>query len=145
MMSARTPAPRPDPLASSVEWTLGQARLVGTIIYDLVLPNLPPIKRGAAEHLLRRISRSRIFDETMLNDLGALIALVERESEAGTHRGWQADAHHIRSGWPVIQRDARAEALASSATALRDLRMGIEAVLDVVEAARVRDRLLAQD
>ena len=144
-MPVKTPAARPDPLASSVEWTLGQARVVGTILYDAVIPHLPPLKRGAAEHVARRITRSRIFEETMLHDLDALIALVEREAETGTHRGWQADEHHIRGGWPLIHRDERAEALARSAAELRGLHDGIAGVLDAVEAERVRNRLFTDD
>jgi hypothetical protein len=135
----------PDSLTSAVERGLGQARVVRSMLYDSVIPHLPNLKRGAAEHIARRINRGSIFDETMLHDLGALIALVEREAEAGTHRGWQADENHIEGGRPLIHRDERAEALASSTIHLRGFHEGIAAVLDTVEAERVRQRLLADE
>lgn len=85
---------------------------------------------------------SRIFASETLHDLDALIAQLEREAEAGTRTGWEADEAHTRGGWPTIWRDERAASLSASAAELRRFRMSMTAILDALEAERVAHRLM---
>ncbi len=80
----------------------------------------------------------------MLHDLDALISLVERDVEADSHRGWEADDNHIHGGWPTIYRDERASALSWGASGLRRFHSDIAAVLNAAQAERVTDRLIAE-
>ncbi|EAR51818.1 hypothetical protein OG2516_15994 [Oceanicola granulosus HTCC2516] len=141
-MLAQPFAAGPGQLAAAVEQALDQARAIRAMLYDTVIPHLPPLRRGAAEHIIRCIDRGSIFLEKMLHDLDALIALVEREAEAGTRHGWQADDNHVRGGWPTLHRDERASALSWSASELSRFHGAIAAVLDAAKAERATTRLL---
>lgn len=144
-MPAGTFSADPGRFTTAVEQALGQARTIRAMVYDTVIPHLPPLRRGAAEHIIRLIDRRRIFNEATLHDLDALITLVEREAEVGTHYGWQADDDHVRGGWPTVHRDERASALSSSASELGRFHRAIAAVLDAAEAERAANRLLAEE
>ena len=134
-----------DRFTGLVEIALGQSRVIHAMLQDVVVPHLPPLRRGIAEEVARRVDRGRIFDQEMLHDLEALIVFIEREAEFGVHHGWKADACHIRGGWPTIWRDGRSTDLVRSCGELRGLRVAIAAVLDAVEAERVANRLSAGD
>lgn len=131
--------------ANLVEAVLAQSRSIRAMLLDEVVPHLPPVRRGAAEHVARRLIPSRIFASETLHDLDALIAQLEREAEAGTYAGWEADDAHSRGGWPTIWRDVRAASLTASAAELQRFRMSITAVLDALEAERIANRLMDRD
>ena len=76
-----TSIPAPDRFTALVEAALGQARIVRSMIHDMVIPHLAPLKRGAAEHIARSIDRSRIFCPEMVHDLEALLTFLEREAD----------------------------------------------------------------
>lgn len=135
----------PTRLTGLVEAALGQSRTIRAMLHDQVIPHLPPLRRGAAEHVARQLAPSQIFRTELLHDLDALISLSEREAEAGTHVGWEADECHTRGGWPTLWRDERAAALAASAAELRRFRNSITTVLDALEAERLTNRLMADD
>lgn len=131
-------APLPAP-AGLVLPALCQARTVRQMLHDHVVPHLPPLRRGAAEHLANQLSASRILRAELLHDLDALISLVESEAERGTWMGWESDEAHSRGGWTTIWRDERAICLAASTAELRTLRATITAVLDWCEAMCLAD------
>nr|WP_111297749.1 hypothetical protein [Paracoccus saliphilus] len=141
-MTDMAPATR---FTSRVEAVLGQSRSIRAMLQDEVVPHLPPARRGAAEHIARRLVPSRIFTSETLHDLDALIAQLEREAEAGTYAGWEADDGHSRGGWPTVWRDQPATSLNASAAELRRFRMSITTVLDALEAERVANRLIDND
>lgn len=125
------------PLAGLVMAALFQARTAREMLHQDVVPHLPPLRRGAAEHVAKQLSAQRILRAELLHDLDALIALVEREAERGTWTGWEADEAHTRGGWTTIWRDERASSLAAAAGELRALRASIAAILDWREAMRL--------
>lgn len=134
--SAALPAP-----AGLVLPALCQARTVREMLRDQVVPHLPPLRRGAAEHLAKQLSMSRILRAELLHDLDALISLVESEADRGTWMGWEADEAHSRGGWTTIWRDERAICLATSAGELRALRTSVAAVLDWQNTLRLTARM----
>ncbi|MGZ3215813.1 hypothetical protein [Paracoccus sp. T5] len=141
-MNDMAPATR---FTSRVEAVLGQSRSIRAMLLDEVVPHLAPARRAAAEHVARRLIPSRIFASETLHDLEALIAQLEREAEAGTYAGWEADDGHTRGGWPTTWRDERAASLTASAVELRRFRMSITTVLDALEAERIANRLMDRD
>lgn len=135
-------APLPAP-SGLVLAALQQSRTVREMLRDQVVPHLPPLRRGAADHVARQLASNRILRDELLHDLDALIALVESEAERGTWTGWEADEGHTRGGWTTIWRDERAIILGASATELRALRAAVAAILDLREAVRLTERLTA--
>ena len=144
-MSTTVPIPAaPDRLTALVEAALGQSREVRTAVQVRTLPHLPPTRRGAAEHLVRRIDRGQLFDVHALHDLEALIHQLERLVEEKTREVFRPNECDPSQGHVERVRDAAATALAEAAGELRILHRGIAAVLNAVEALRIANRVAGE-
>lgn len=144
-MTPESPSPAgPDRLTVLVETVLGQSRAVRTVLLDVVRPRLPPIGRGAAEHLVRRIDRGQLLDREALHDLEALLDRLERLVGQGTRQVWRPNECDPSHGHVEHVRDAAATALGAAVDELRLLHRGIAAVQDALEAQRIANRLAAR-
>ncbi|WP_209427471.1 hypothetical protein [Pararhodobacter sp. SW119] len=130
-----------DDLRKSAAEAFGLARTVRDQLIGTVVPALPPARRTFAEWLGRKLENGAFFEESMVRDIDAFIAEIERLFAAGTHIGWEADAHHVRGGYPVVYLDDRARALEPVVDDLRLLRTAIVRVLDTARAASIAGSL----
>lgn len=121
---------------------LGQARIVHDQISTTVIPSLPPQRRLFAQEVANRLSKGNFFDEAVLRDLEALIAVFEREVVDGTEMVWISDEYHSDGGHYTRHLDCRAEVLASVVNDLRDLHQTICDVFDALKAAQLFDTLM---
>ena len=142
---ADTPIPPAyDRLTGLVEAALGQSRVVRPALHSRVIPHLPPIRRGPAEHVIRRIDRSGLFEPTALADLEALLVQVECAVEQGTRDVFRANECDPGHGHVERERTPAVTELAAAAVDLRDLHRRIGAALDAVEAVRIANRLAGE-
>ena len=133
--AGQAPMPPHAPMAADEEPTLAALALgvaqsmrdARRMLDETIVPVLPPARRAFAQDIARRLSRMAMPTERLVQDLDALLAMLDREVQARTHHGWEADEHHVRGGWPTIHRDADGEALACGADALRRLHRAITA------------------
>jgi len=120
---------------------LAQARIVSDALHEDVVPRVPSVQRTFPNAIARRIGSGHIFDQRFVDDLRALAANLERQVEIGTHRGWQADEHHVRGGYETIHREDGIARLESAVADIETLAEAISATLCAVEAARIVDDL----
>ena len=110
-----------------------QAHIAEIALHDAVLPSLPASQRAFPASLARRLERREFLDDEFLRDLEALLDMLERHVEAGTHLGWEADENHVRGGYETIARDPGIETLPG---ALRELDLLHDTVLAALSGAR---------
>jgi hypothetical protein len=121
---------------------VSQAHAAEGAIEALVIPRLPPQKRGFAVDLPRRMPGMSMFRDGFVGDLEAFMAILEDRIAAGTSIHWQADEHHIDGGYGITTRDPDAKALGAAVDDLATLRDGRVAALSAARAVRELDRLL---
>ncbi|MEQ5829469.1 hypothetical protein J3456_19180 [Sulfitobacter sp. NFXS29] len=118
-----------------------QSRETAHVLRQIVIPTLPPVKRTFPDRLIRRIEVGHIFNETLIQDLEVLAALIDSMIAKGTHFGWQADEHHVRGGYEVTFVEDDALDLASARREVDALTSAIARTLDAVRAGRVAEEL----
>lgn len=131
-------------LVDLIAGAVGYARLAQEMVFDVVIPLLPPQRRGIAEDIQRRLGGDHFIGEPFLRDLTALMNFLEREVAQGIHLDWIADEHNVHGGHHVRHLDDRAFALSNASIHLFDLRQAIEAVLDFTKAARLAEALIEE-
>lgn len=123
------------------------ARVAAAHLREIAVPALPPARRLQAEDVACRLGGALRPSERLLDDLDALMAMLAREAEAGTHHSWQADEHHVRGGWPVVDHEPAAAALLAGCRNVRAVRDAAAEVLDIARAdellVALRSRLTA--
>lgn len=100
-----------------------RSRLVVSLMYETVIPFLPPAGRAAARLLTRRIERDDLFNETLLGDLEALSNRLEGIVSAGTYLDWEPADGHSRGGSEVVR---QAPGIAALALALEEVWIGMQ-------------------
>ena len=135
----------PDRVTALVERSLNQSRLAREVIHETVLPALPPARRLGAERLLRGLDSKMSLREALLEELAALIRLVESEIAAGSQDVFRSSECDPSHGHVETLRDDRAEALAGALPILRDLRAAMADALDAVEALRLTGRIIGSE
>lgn len=120
----------------------GLARRAREQLCDTVIPALPPARRSFAACLGRKLEHATFADESLLYDLDAFIAELERLVMSGTHIGWEADEHHVGGGYEVVYLDESARTLGQSLVALRRLRAAVTQFLDMARAAAIARSLV---
>ena len=82
-------------VSSLVAEALSQARVASAAIEDRVVPRLPPLKRGPAIDVLRRLESMSMFSDRFVRDLESFIVALDECIDAGTTLHWHADEYHI--------------------------------------------------
>ena len=121
---------------------VAQARLAQNQLCDVVVPMLPPQRRGLAEQIKRGLRGDGLLTESFLHDLAALVDFLERDAARGIQTGWVADEHDVHGGHHVRHYDTRAHALSCAADHLDLLHEAISDVLDFARAGRLVEGLM---
>ncbi len=133
-----------DQIALLAGAAFGQGRIVLMRLDDTVLPALAPTQRTFVGNLSRRIERDKIFQETFLRDLEAIIALIQQLIVDGTTAGWEADEYDVHGGREILYLDDRARALDPVMRELQELWAAVAATLDATKADAVAVQLVSE-
>jgi hypothetical protein len=120
---------------------VGYARLSRETVFDIVIPLLPPQRRGLAEEVQRRLAGDHFISEPFLRELAALVDFLEREIANGTQHGWIADEHDVNGGHSIKRVSDHALALLGASDHLIDLQRAISEVLNYAKAGRLAETL----
>ncbi|WP_281968661.1 hypothetical protein [Roseovarius nanhaiticus] len=129
---------------SMVAYAIRKARLANEMVISVVVPLLPPLRRGIAEDIGRRLDGNHFISEAFLRDLTALIDFLAREIAHGTQCAWVADEHDVSGGHDVMHRDDRALALSKASIDLVYLHNAIADVLDFEKAERIAGAVIRE-
>ncbi len=130
-------------MISLIADAVGYARLSQKTVFDIVIPLLPPQRRGLAEDIQRKLAGDHFISEPFLRDLAALVDFLGREIANGTQQGWIADEHDVNGGRHVRQFSDHAFALIGASDQLIDLHRAISDVLNHAKAERLAETLFA--
>ncbi|MGJ8543799.1 MAG: hypothetical protein ACSHWZ_00035 [Sulfitobacter sp.] len=128
-------------MISLIADAVGYARLSQETVFEIVIPLLPPQRRGLAEDIQRMLAGDHFISEAFLRDLAALVDFLGREIANGTQHGWIADEHDVNGGRPVKQFSDHALALIGASDHLIDLHRAISDVLNYAKAGRLAETL----
>jgi hypothetical protein len=132
----------PEVIACYVARTLSQARSARKCIEATVIPHIPPLHRGFAIDILRRINGTTVLEEHFLRDIEIFIENLESRVRDGTTAYWQGDDHHIDGGYEVVMRDDNARALSTAVQKLGVFRDSLVTAMAAIEAVRAVEDLL---
>lgn len=143
-VKATVPGREAQDLRDAVADALRQARDVRDLLSQTIIPELEPRRRAAAEDLARRLAQATFFDEVTLRDIERFQWVLEREIDAGTHVGWEADEHHVCGGHEQVELDARARGLVPARACLERLRASIATAMDLARAQALAQELTSE-
>lgn len=126
----------PDLVARLVTVAYLQAQVAYMEVLDVVVPRLPPLKRGYPLRVAARMDGDLIFEESFLEDLGALISSLETEIEAGSHAFWHDDENHSRGGHEAVFREPGVTDFQHAVTELSMLRDSVIAAICAAKGLR---------
>lgn len=144
-MAAENLPSAPDRVTALVERALNRARLAEDAIHETILPALPPTRRLGAERLLRGFRGRVMLRDALVEEVDALVRLIETEIAGGSHATFRANEFDPSHGHIETVLGERAKALAGTVPILHDLRAAMADALDAVEALRLTDRVIGSD
>jgi hypothetical protein len=118
------------------------ARIAKEVVFNVVVPQLPPQRRGIAKGIQKRLEGDQYISEIFVRELTSLMDLLRREIATGSDQCWMSDEHDVNGGHHVTHLDDRAFALSNAAAHLADLRNAIHDALDFAKAGRLADELV---